>query len=81
MIEESQRQQEHEVIRERASIFRESENASQNIDMSKDQVDTIRSAMANFQLPQSAVPSWATNLSDEEWQKVLSDKLSLSVKK
>ena len=34
--------------------------------MSKDQAETIRSAMAGFQLPESAIPSWASQLSDEE---------------
>ena len=43
--------------------------------MSKDQAETIRSAMAGFQLPESAIPSWASQLSDEELQKMLQDKL------
>ena len=43
--------------------------------MSKDQAETIRSAMAGFQLPASAIPSWASELSDEELQKMLQDKL------
>ena len=45
-------------------------------DMSKDQVETIRSAMAGFQLPTSSIPPWASNLSEEELQKLLQDKLS-----
>ena len=45
-------------------------------EMSKDQVETIRSAMAGFQLPSSSIPPWASNLSDEEFQKMLQDKMS-----
>ena len=44
--------------------------------MSKDQAETIRSAMAGFQLPTSSIPPWASNLSEEELQKMLQDKLS-----
>merc|ERR1712083_1222266 len=84
MIEESQRTQDHEVIQEREALFNQpSSTALQppaqsqtSSDMSKDQVDTIRSAMAGFQLPTSSIPPWASNLSEEEFQKMLQDKLS-----
>ena len=86
MIEESQRQVEIETIQERNSIFtsqpttsssqQPSESRSATIDMSQDRVETIRSAMSSIQLPASAIPPWATNLSDEEIQNVLRDKLS-----
>ena len=86
MIEESQRQVEIETIQERISIFtsqpttsssqQQSGSRSAIIDMSQDRVETIRSAMSSIQLPASAIPPWATNLSDEEIQNVLRDKLS-----
>ena len=86
MIEESQRQVEIETIQERISIFtsqpttsslqQQSESRSAIIDMSQDRVETIRSAMSSIQLPASAIPPWASNLSDEEIQNVLRDKLS-----
>ena len=49
--------------------------SNSTLDISKDQAETIRSAMAGFQLPESAIPSWASQLSDEELQKMLQDKL------
>lgn len=74
MIQESQRNQIVEEVQERQTVF--SQTQSDSIDMSKDKVDTIRSAMAGFQLPSSAIPSWASNMSDSEWQKIVSDKLN-----
>ena len=74
MIQESQRNQIVEEVQERQAVF--SQPKSDSIDMSKDKVDTIRSAMAGFQLPSSAIPSWASNMSDSEWQKIVSDKLN-----
>ena len=74
MIQESQRNQIVEEVQERQAVF--SQTQSDSIDMSKDKVDTIRSAMAGFQLPSSAIPSWASNMSDSEWQKIVSDKLN-----
>ena len=86
MIEESQRQVEIETVQLRNSIFtsqpttsssqQPSESRSATIDMSQDRVETIRSAMSSIQLPASAIPPWASNLSDEEIQNVLRDKLS-----
>lgn len=82
MIEESQRNRDRELIQERDSLFSQSQAAqtstqtsNSTLDMSKDQAETIRSAMAGFQLPESAIPSWASQLSDEELQKMLQDKL------
>ena len=84
MIEESQRTQDREVIQEREALFNQPlstalqppAQSQTSSDMSKDQVDTIRSAMAGFQLPTSSIPPWASNLSDEEFQKMLQDKMS-----
>ena len=85
MIEQSQRQVEVEIVQERNSIFtsqpsssssQSSESRSATIDMSQDRVESIRSAMSSIQLPASAIPPWASNLSDEEIQNVLRDKFS-----
>ena len=74
MIQESQRNQVTEEVQERQAIFKDNQNDS--IEMNKDRVETIRTAMAGFQLPTSAIPSWATNMSDADWQKMVSDKLN-----
>ena len=77
MIEESQQSHEREEIRERDSLFSAQGSATnRNISMDQDRADTIKSAMASFQLPASAIPSWASGLSDEEWSKIVRDKLT-----
>lgn len=82
IIQESQRSQEREVIAEREVLFNQSSGSNSNgIDLSKDRVESIRSAMAGFQLPASAIPSWASNLPEEEWQKIVNDKISTTFQK
>ena len=80
MIQESQRNSEIEAVQERDTLFsqtsRDASNSRNTIDMSGDRVDTIRSVMSGFQLPPNAIPPWAVNLSEDEIQKVLRDKLS-----
>jgi len=82
MIEESQINRDRELIQERDALFSQpqptqtsTQTSNSTLDMSKDQAETIRSAMAGFRLPESAIPSWASQLSDEELQKMLQDKL------
>lgn len=70
IIDEAQRSQEIEVIQEREEIFNNSQQ-NQDIELNKDRIETIRSAMANFTLPNSAIPSWASNMSEADWQKKL----------
>ena len=80
MIQESQRNAEIEAVHETDTLFsqtsRDASNSRNTIDMSGDRVDTIRSVMSGFQLPPNAIPPWAVNLSEDEIQKVLRDKLS-----
>lgn len=82
MIEESQRTREIEQVREREVLFAtQASHSADTIDMNKDRVETIRSAMSGFQLPPGAIPSWAADLSDEQWRQMISDKLSVQPKK
>ena len=82
MIVESQRQSDLEIVQERDSLFSQNSSASRNtIEMSSDRVDSIRSVMSSFTLPPSAIPSWARNLSEDDIQKVLEDKISDLTKK
>ena len=81
MVEESERSQNLELIQEREVLFSqppppETQPSHSSIDMSKDQVETIRSAMAGFKLPASSIPPWASDLTEEDLQKMLQDKLS-----
>ena len=72
MIQETQRDHTVEEARERQAVYKDSQSVS--IEMNNDKVETIRTAMKGFTLP--AIPSWAENLSESEWQKVLSEKLT-----
>lgn len=81
LIQESQRNQIAEEVQEREAIYSQTQSDSSTIDMSKDRVEMIRSAMAGFQLPSSAIPSWASNLSESEWEKLVNDKLKTSSQK
>ena len=74
MIEESNRTHEVEAIQERESLFNQTSTSSV-IEMNKDRVDSIRAAMAGFQLPPNAIPSWASNMSEEDWQEKISNVL------
>ena len=72
-----------EQVRETEAVFTQprASNSGDSISMDNDRVEQIRSAMSAFQLPPSAIPNWASELSDEEWRKMLSEKLSLEPKK
>jgi len=71
MIDASNRNQEMEAVLEREALFNQTSSSSV-IDMDKDRVESIRAAMAGFQLPSSAIPSWASNMSEEEWKQKIS---------
>jgi len=43
-------------------------------------VDDIRKAMAQITLPETAVPEWANQLSEEDWRKALDERLNLAHK-
>ena len=81
LIQESQRNQIAEEVQEREAIYSQTQSDSSTIDMSRGRVELIRSAMAGFQLPSSAIPSWASNLSESEWEKLVNDKLKTSSQK
>lgn len=38
-------------------------------------MDKIKSVMSGFQLPSSNIPDWAKKLSDDQWQKIVTNKL------
>merc|ERR1712212_376358 len=42
---------------------------------SMDKVEDIRKAMTKITLPNTAVPEWASQLSDEDWRKALDERL------
>ena len=87
MIEESRRSQEREEVQERIRIWSiggaqqrgEQETGDIKIDESKE--EAIKAAMASFQIPKSAVPAWAKEMSEEEWKDMVRKRLNLTRKK
>lgn len=48
-----------------------------DIVMDSVKVEQIKTAMAGFKLPSSAIPPWAENISDEEWKEKIINKVKL----
>nr|XP_045594937.1 uncharacterized protein LOC123755970 [Procambarus clarkii] len=65
--DESSRQRLSEVVAERAVIWNSSPTSDRLI-LDGNKVEEIKSVMASFTLPQSAIPAWAQNLSEEDWK-------------
>lgn len=73
---ESARMWEAEVAKETAVVWNSDPPASDRLQLDCGKVEQIKSAMASFTLPESAIPPWAQNLSDEEWKSQVSNLLS-----
>ncbi|XP_068251171.1 male-enhanced antigen 1 isoform X2 [Palaemon carinicauda] len=59
-------QSRQEESAERAGIWNSPQEDRLTLDGNK--VEEIKSVMASFTLPQSAIPPWAQNISDEDWK-------------
>ena len=46
------------------------------MEMDAAKLESIRNAMAGILLPESAVPNWAKEMSDTEWQEMVHKKLN-----
>ncbi|KAL2717857.1 male-enhanced antigen 1 [Vespula squamosa] len=46
-----------------------------NIDMDADKINQVKSMMATFTLPSTAIPEWANTISEEEWKEQLIDRI------
>lgn len=42
-----------------------------NIDMDTDKINQVKSMMASFTLPTTAIPEWANTVSEDEWKERL----------
>ena len=63
---------------ERCAELREVWSGSSNgdsIEMGSEWVEEVRAAMANFALPLSAVPDWASAVPEEQWKQQLLDRI------
>ena len=47
-----------------------------SMEMDAAKLESIRNAMAGILLPESAVPNWAKEMSDTEWQEMVHKKLN-----
>ncbi|XP_015518462.2 male-enhanced antigen 1 [Neodiprion lecontei] len=46
-----------------------------DIDLDEDKIDQVKTAMASFMLPTTAIPEWANSVSEEQWKQILIDKI------
>ncbi|XP_015609096.1 male-enhanced antigen 1 [Cephus cinctus] len=46
-----------------------------NIDLDADKINQVKSAMASFTLPTTAIPEWANTVSEEQWKQQLIDRI------
>ena len=66
-----------EEARERDIMFRGAScPRASSMEMDPAKVESIRRAMAGISLPESAVPKWAKEMSDTEWQEMVTRKLN-----
>ncbi|XP_064082287.1 uncharacterized protein LOC135198541 [Macrobrachium nipponense] len=73
-VEQNLRQSRQEESAEQASIWNSPQEDRLTLDGNK--VEEIKSVMASFTLPQSAIPPWAQNISDEDWKNQIAGILS-----
>ena len=80
MAQADQREHRREEARERASVFRGARSSGSprvsSMEMDAAKLESIRNAMAGILLPESAVPNWAKEMSDTEWQEMVHKKLN-----
>lgn len=46
-----------------------------SIDMDANKIDQVKSMMASFTLPTTAIPEWATAVKEDEWKDQLINKI------
>lgn len=61
---------EHNCMSETIEVWSSPHNPS-NIDMDADKINQVKSMMASFTLPTTAIPEWANTVSEEEWKERL----------
>lgn len=63
---------------ERHAELREVWSGSSNgdsIEMGSERAEEVKAAMANFALPLSAIPDWASAVPEEQWKQQLLDRI------
>ncbi|XP_014214993.1 uncharacterized protein LOC106644097 [Copidosoma floridanum] len=59
-----------DVDPETLEVWASTSNAT-NIDMDADKISQVKSAMASFTLPSTAIPEWANTISEDRWKEQL----------
>lgn len=59
-----------DYISETVEVWSSPYNRS-NIDMDADKIDQVKSMMASFTLPTTAIPEWAKTISEDQWKEQL----------
>ncbi|XP_078045093.1 male-enhanced antigen 1 [Augochlora pura] len=60
----------HDCLSETIEVWSSSHNRS-NIDMDADKINQVKSMMASFTLPTTAIPEWANTISEDQWKEQL----------
>lgn len=75
-VKESAQEWDAAEVRERAGVWNSNTPAPDRLELDCGKVKQIKSVMASFTLPESAIPPWAQNLSEEEWKSQVSHLLA-----
>jgi hypothetical protein len=76
VAEADQRSHNREEAAERLGLFKEAGKvAAAPLELDSSKVESIRAAMSAFSLPESAVPKWAKEISEDEWKEMVKKKL------
>lgn len=46
-----------------------------NIDLDAEKIDQVKTAMASFKLPSTAIPEWANSILEDQWKEKLIDRI------
>ncbi|XP_076249115.1 male-enhanced antigen 1 [Calliopsis andreniformis] len=65
-----QLESQHNCMSETIEVWSSPHNRS-NIDMDADKINQVKSMMASFILPTTAIPEWANTVSEDEWKERL----------
>ncbi|XP_076643696.1 male-enhanced antigen 1 [Halictus rubicundus] len=60
----------HDCLSETIEVWSSPHNRS-NIDMDADKINQVKSMMASFTLPTTAIPEWANTISEDQWKEQL----------
>jgi hypothetical protein len=48
-----------------------SQSHTSNIELDADKINQVKTAMASFTLPSTAIPEWANSISEDQWKEQL----------